>query len=570
MSSSNTDNAFELAKTTMSQTRFTLKDFQEIGVRWMIDNELNSTYKGGILADDPGLGKTIQTAGLLAGIPKSNTLIIVPTSVIHQWVDTLSEIFGREQVYLHYGNRKCKSKGKLIVKMSKKTICVTSHGACFTPSAKKGSIEEMIERDDINSIKTVLHTYMWDRVIVDEAHVLRNKSTKIHKAVSLFNWSQCNMWGLTGTPVQNSENDMVGLACFVGLPVKTAHSALEQFIKTYVKRRTKQILIDNNELDDYEVVNHHVPFITSAEQEVYEYIERDAISEMVRITEETDDVSALNMMYMELLLRLRQTVSHPSVVLSAFKKKYEDFDFETDFNTTTISSKISALVDKVKNSRGYCLVFAHFRKEMQLVSKFLEKEGIQSEIYDGSLNLEQRQEVIRKFDDVPVKKRLVTRNGSRKCVENKPRVLLIQIKAGGVGLNLQQFNNVFILSPDWNPANEIQAIARAHRLGQKDTVTVHKFTVVYNELFNGEKNIENPENPQLEEVGSDNNTDPIKPKTTVEERILCVQKKKRSLMVRMLNDETLEFNETFKINGRKIGNKLTHQDMKYLIGGVPE
>ena len=154
------------------------------------------------------------------------------------------------------------------------------------------------------------------------------------------------------------------------------------------------------------------------------------------------------------------------------------------------------------------------------------------------------------------------------CVENKPRVLLIQIKAGGVGLNLQQFTNVFILSPDWNPANEIQAIARAHRLGQKETVTVHKFTVVYNELFNEMKQIENPENPQQEE--NNNNVDPIKPKTTVEERILCVQKKKRSLMVRMLNDETLEFNETFKMNGKKIGNKLTHQDMKYLISGVPQ
>jgi SNF2 family DNA or RNA helicase len=568
MSSSNTDNAFELAKTTMSRTRFTLKDFQETGVRWMIDTELNSTYKGGILADDPGLGKTIQTAGLLAGIPKGNTLIIVPTSVIHQWVNTLSEIFGRNQVYLHYGSRKCKSKAKLIVKMSKKTICVTSHGACFTPSAKKGSIEEILEKDDINSIKTVLHTFMWDRVVVDEAHVLRNKSTKIHKAVRLLNWSQCNMWGLTGTPVQNSENDMVGLACFVGLPIKLAYSALEQFIETYVKRRTKQILIDNNELDDYEVVNHQVPFTTSEEQEVYEYIERDAISEMVRITEETDDVSALNMMYMELLLRLRQTVSHPSVVISAFKKKYEDFDFETEFNTNTISSKIGALVDKIKNTKGYCLVFAHFRKEMQLVGKFLDKEGIQSEIYDGSLNLEQRQDVINKFDGVSVKKCLVTRNGKRMCVENKPRVLLIQIKAGGVGLNLQQFTNVFILSPDWNPANEIQAIARAHRLGQKETVTVHKFTVVYNELFNEMKQIENPENPQQEE--NNNNVDPIKPKTTVEERILCVQKKKRSLMVRMLNDETLEFNETFKMNGKKIGNKLTHQDMKYLISGVPQ
>ena len=565
-----TDKAFELAKTTMSQTRFTLKDFQETGVRWMIDTELNSEYKGGILADDPGLGKTIQTAGLLAGNPKNNTLIIVPTSVINQWVDTLSEIFGKDQIYLHYGSRKCKSKGKLIIKMSQKTICVTSHGACFTPSAKKGSVDELMEREDSNSIKTVLHSYMWDRVIVDEAHVLRNKSTKIHKACVMLNWSQCNMWGLTGTPVQNSENDMVGLACFVGVPLKIAHQATEQFVDKYVKRRTKQILIDSKELDDYEVVNHQVPFKTSEEQEVYEFIERDAISEMVRMTEEVNDVSSLNMMYMELLLRLRQTVSHPSVVLSAFQKKYENFDFNTEFNTDTISSKISSLVEKINKSKGYCLVFAHFRKEMQLVQKFLVKSGVQSEIYDGSLNLEEREEVIKKFDDKPVKKLIITRDGLRRCVENKPRVLLIQIKAGGVGLNLQQFNNVFILSPDWNPANEIQAIARAHRLGQKKTVTVHKFTVVYNEEFNKTKDINNAENPQIEDNVINNNTDHINPKTTVEQRILCVQKKKRSLMVRMLNDDTLEFNETFKMNGKKITNKLTHQDMKFLISGVSQ
>ena len=64
--------------------------------------------------------------------------------------------------------------------------------------------------------------------------------------------------------------------------------------------------------------------------------------------------------------------------------------------------------------------------------------------------------------------------------------MIIQIKAGGVGLNLQQFNNVFIMAPDWNPANEIQAIARAHRLGQKKKVNVNKYTLVYNKQIDDE------------------------------------------------------------------------------------
>ena len=163
----------------------------------------------------------------------------------------------------------------------------------------------------------------------------------------------------------------------------------------------------------------------------------------------------------------------------------------------------------------------------------------------------------------------MTVDGKRMCIESKPRVLLIQIKAGGVGLNLQQFPNVFILSPDWNPANEIQAIARAHRLGQKEHVKVHKFTVVYNDKFNGIcEDVDNPENPQQCSSDSESESyDPIKPKSTVEERILCVQKKKRELMVRMLNDETLQFNETLKLNGKIVNNKLSHQDMKFLIGG---
>jgi SNF2 family DNA or RNA helicase len=543
-----------------------LKDYQEEGVRWMMDREVNSRMKGGILADDPGLGKTIQTAGLLAGNPKGKTLIIVPTSVISQWVNTLGKVFGPESIYLHYGSSKAKTPLQLMSRKFK--ICITSHGGCFTTTSKSSAVSQLMTKNERSqSIKTVLHSMIWDRVIVDEAHVLRNSGTKIHAACSMFKNSYNSMWGLTGTPIQNSENDMVSLAKFIGFDTKTAVEGLEQIVACYLLRRTKDILIANCEIERYEVINHYVPFKTKEEQDIYQYIEKDAISEMVRISEATSDTSAMNLVFMELLLRLRQTASHPGVVIDSLEKKFSGFEFDTEFDRDSISSKISALIKEVKSSKGYCLVFAHFKKEMQMVQKFLGHEGIQSEIYDGSLNLTQRNNIIGKFDSRPVRKKLVTVGNRRMIVEDKPRVLIIQIKAGGVGLNLQQFSNVFILSPDWNPSNEIQAIARAHRIGQTERVNVHKFTVVYNPELETLSDSES-DSESVCSVDSEKTTETKSDgKSTVEERILSVQMKKRDIMAKLLDDGSLEFNETFELGGKVTSNKLTQQDMKYLISG---
>ena len=96
--------------------------------------------------------------------------------------------------------------------------------------------------------------------------------------------------------------------------------------------------------------------------------------------------------------------------------------------------------------------------------------------------------------------------------------------AGGVGLNLQEFSNVFILSPDWNPTNEFQAISRAHRFGQTETVKVHKYVLTYNPEF-----MENP--------------DHFDTVTTIDQRILLVQITKRTMMANILNDPSLMFSE---------------------------
>ena len=208
---------------------------------------------------------------------------------------------------------------------------------------------------------------------------------------------------------------------------------------------------------------------------------------------------------------------------------------------------MQACIDEINKSSGLSLVFSHFREEMELMQKYLEKKGIKSEIYDGTLNLNKRQSILDKYKKENAKKSFKIIDGRivRKPFE-QPTVLLIQIKAGGVGLNLQQFSNIFIMSPDWNPCNEIQAIARAHRIGQKDKVKVHKFTLVTNQEFD--------------------ETDDKKTNDYVDQRILTKQVGKYKLMQNMLNDDTLVFRDKMIGNGR-LAKTFGMQDLEYLLLG---
>ena len=532
----------------MDQTKYKLKGYQVNGVRWMLDKELNTVYKGGVLADDPGLGKTIQCAALMMGNPLPKTLIIVPTSVINQWVNTLAEIMGRNEIYLHHGSGKAKTAWDLMCKDF--SVCITSHGSSFTVAPNN------ITKSD--SVKTILHKMSWDRVIIDEGHVIRNSRTKIHKACCQYSNSINKKWILTGTPVQNSCKDMINIFRFIGINSSLLRNNMDEIVDKYLLRRTKNILMTNSNFQNYDIVNNVVSFDTREEQDIYSEIQSNALEELLTAEEELDG-AALNLLILELLLRLRQASSHPGIALESLKKKYDGHKLEKTFSLSRESSKMKRIIDDIQKSTGYSLVFCHFQAEMSLLQSFLDKRGILSEIYNGSLSRSQRDSVINLFDEKPVKKKLYKIGNKTIIRENKPRVLIIQIKAGGVGLNLQQFNNVFILSPDWNPANEIQAIARAHRLGQKKKVYVNKYTLVYNEQFIEEDNNDCSNGQD----GQESKTNIVKKNinNSVDERILGIQLKKRDIMVQILNDPTLKFREQCSING-----KITLNDLKYLLG----
>ena len=468
----------------MKSKGYELRGYQKRGVFWMIKRELASQYKGGILADDPGLGKTIQTMALIASQPRK-TLIIVPLAVLEQWRVICTKVFGRKNLYVHYGYDKFATKMEIME--LEFGICITTHRSSFSP--------------------VLQITDFWERIIIDEGHVIRNNKTGMHKiAVECYSKISPVNWLLTGTPVQNRFEDIVNLLKFVGINSKDVRTDPEFYISSYLLRRTKKVLMDDT-FEDYEFNTRLVPFSTKKEQDLYSNIETAALEELADLKYSGISEAGYNMDILEIIIRIRQASSHPQIALESLRNKY-GLEFNEEFNE--VSTKMGRIVSDIQTAEGMSLVFCHFNSEMEILGKLLHKKDIHFERYKGSMSQREREMTLQKFSD--------------ECVYS-PKVLLIQIMAGGVGLNLQNFENVFILSPDWNPTNEIQAISRAHRFGQKKKVKVNKYLVVYNSEFM--------------EIGG--NID--EKSTTIDQRILERQKIKRKLMAKLLKDDTLSFNE---------------------------
>jgi SNF2 family DNA or RNA helicase len=536
--------AFVKAKKLLESKGTVLKDYQVKGVKWMLDKEINSDYRGGLLCDDPGLGKTIQTIGLMAGNPVSKTLIIVPTSLVDQWEKEINKYFPDKQIYKHYGNRKAINLLELFA--NPYDICISTYGNIFT-------------KEKSGDKHTVLHKVKWDRIILDEAHIIKDKSTTTH--IMCKDIQAKHHWGLSGTPVQNDVADIKNLFSFVGIHKELLDECLEEVIDNYVLRRNKTVLTngivpklqEENDIEpgavtdedfvgdiavlkDYIIQQHFVPFDTEEEQLLYSRIYNHALHEYYEAVDAAvaeGNGRQIQLVVLELLIRLRQLSVHPTIALENINKKHElDIKFEK------ISTKINKVISLVKEANGQCLVFCQFRKEMEYIKRYLAEQQIDSDIYDGSLSLVQRKALLEKHTP---KSSIVRVDGKVKIVKKTvPKVLIVQIKAGGVGLNLQQFRNVIICSPDWNPCNEIQAIARAHRLGQKEEVKVHKVCLVANKEF------------------VKNKRDII---STIDERIHTIQKEKRTLMSNLLKDQTLLGNE------KAIGTRLNADDFKHLLLG---
>jgi len=420
---------------TKSLTGRLIAPYQRDGVLWMLWRERqHASPKGGFLCDEMGLGKTVQTITTMLGNPKRTTLIVTPKTIISQWKNEISKFAPHLKVMLFDGpDRNTSFDGFDIV--------IAPYSLVY----KKKN-----DPDD-----TPLHGVHWDRVILDEAHEIRNIKSKMN--ISLSAMRSDIRWLLSGTPVFNTIKDFIALCRFLGVPRQEVQGDLTNVRKKFVLRRTKEDLSKFNkrlELPPCDFENVEVEML-SDEWKLYEAVFSENQDIVRDLFKNSTNIGMHSMHILECLLRSRQTAIHPQIYLNGVGKKKDEVPEKWEYP----ARKMDMLLDMIKkHPNEKTLVFCQFIGEMNLIQEELYQQGIKTYRIDGSVSKDDRDKQVNLF-----------KTGSPGAV------FLIQIKAGGQGLNLQEATRVYITAPSWNPATELQAIGRSHRTGQTKRVVVRKF-----------------------------------------------------------------------------------------------
>jgi SNF2 family DNA or RNA helicase len=300
--------------------------------------------------------------------------------------------------------------------------------------------------------------HSWDRIVIDEAHVIRNKKSKIHKAC-------CHLkseirWALSATPVMNKMTDFVNTLQWIGVTQVICQNFTKEVVDYFTKRRTKEdISVENKslELPLCHVENIKLTFQSSLETNLYVHVYKECREQILAMEKSEYKKNAIYAL--ELLLRVRQLCCHPASFLDGMKKKYKGDKYNIEDTTSTKLESILVDISSVPDE-DKCLIFCHFIKEMDAYCERLKKDGYEIARLDGSMDSDTRQSYVNKFNTNP------------KC-----KVMVVQINTGGVGYNFQVANRIYITAPTWNPSLQHQVIGRSHRTGQEKEVFVKIYSI---------------------------------------------------------------------------------------------
>ena len=402
--------------------------------------------KGGLICDEMGLGKTIQVLGLIISNFLERTLIVLPPALVDQWIHAFETFCGHTPLLYHGPKRHLVSKDDL---ESAPIVITTYHTLAAEHRVKK----------KVPDFQPPIATLSWSRLVMDEAHHLRNRNS-LFDAARMIDVDL--VWLVTGTPVHNREMDLDAYWYILGLPkdlIRTLYtsgrSTLRRLFREAVLRRTKaEVGIELPALTE-EVIN--VNCDDHYEQDFAEQLHSQlGFSGLVR-----DRVSGastfLTRNVLPALVRCRQACVRPELMdphIQAYREMVGDHEIP---NAPKTSAKLDAVVDRMVERRdmGRKIAFCHYLGEIDSLSDRLLQRGFTVGYIDGRVPRTVRTQYI--------------------MDPHGPDVLLVQINSGSEGLNMQAYSDLYVVSPHWYPAVDDQAIARAHRIGQSNPVHVSRF-----------------------------------------------------------------------------------------------
>ena len=442
----------------------TLRPYQREGLGWM--HFLQDFGFGGCLADDMGLGKTIQVLALLedrrlrrlGGETIAPSLVVVPRSLVFNWKQEAARFTPELRVKDH-------------------TSALRSHGS-FEAWDVILSTYGTLRSDVMRWQDTV-----FDYAILDEAQAIKNATTESARAARLIRSK--HRLALSGTPVENRMSELISIFSYLNPSLAAGSVALAELasdkatgperevlargLRPYVLRRRKEDVLTDLPPKFEETLYCELGV---EQRKLYEEMKEHYRFRITALLE-TQGLSKSRIQVLEALLRLRQVACSPGLI-DVKRKDFKD-------------AKVEVLLPRLQEvaAEGHkALVFSQFTSYLSLLRPRVEELALKHVYLDGSTR--DRKSVVEQFESDPA-----------------TSLFLISLKAGGLGLNLTAADYVFILDPWWNPAVEMQAIARAHRIGQNKPVFAYRLVA----------------------------------KETVEEKVLELQEKKRELVETLLGED---------------------------------
>jgi len=406
-----------------------LRDYQVDGFQWF--NTLAHYGFGGVLADDMGLGKTLQAISYILKLWEekdqsfqSPALIVAPASLIFNWEREFKKFAPSLHVKVFYGT---KDEREAMWQMASPDVWITSYP---------------MVRQEIDVLKQQTYPILF----LDEAQAIKNNQTKIAKAVRSLKAGK--RFALSGTPIENSLDELWSLfhVLMPGLfPAKKdfkklAPEKIARIVRPFILRRVKQDVL--TELPD-RVDSLQYSELTDDQKKVYlAYLSK--IQEETAAQLKTEGFQQSRMKILAGLTRLRQICCHPGLFLDNYAGE---------------SGKLLQLLDLIETglaNNHRLLIFSQFSSMLKVMAEKLTEAGYDFFYLDGQTKSQARVEMAERFN------------------EGEKPIFLISLKAGGTGLNLTGADTVILYDLWWNPAVEEQAAGRAHRMGQKDVVHVHR------------------------------------------------------------------------------------------------
>ncbi|QLE50233.1 DEAD/DEAH box helicase [Nostoc sp. C057] len=423
-----------------------LRPYQERGAAWL--SFLERWGLGACLADDMGLGKTVQFIAFLLHLKEQDalenpTLLVCPTSVLGNWEREVNKFAPSLKILQYHGDKR--PKGKAFLEAVKKhDLIVTSYS--------------LLHRD-IKSLESV----SWQIIVLDEAQNVKNPEAKQSKAVRQL--EATFRIALTGTPVENRLQELWSILDFLNpgylgnkqffqrrfaMPIEkygdtASLGQLRSLVQPFILRRLKS---DRDIIQDLPDKQEMTVFcgLTGEQAALYQQVVEQSLVEI-----ESAEGLQRRGMILALLIKLKQICNHPAQYLK---------QATLEQHNSAKLLRLEEMLEEVLAEGDRALIFTQFAEWGKLLKPYLEKQlGREIFFLYGSTSKKQREEMIDRFQHDP----------------QGPPIMILSLKAGGVGLNLTRANHVFHFDRWWNPAVENQATDRVFRIGQTRNVQVHKF-----------------------------------------------------------------------------------------------